>query len=142
MTSIARLDLPLKIAIRPATKDDHNFVFGTWRGSFRASRGRNWRQGSYNIYMSDRMCRILERAQVCIACFPEHPEDMIGWIAAEPPLLHYCFVKSVYQRQKVATRLIEHLDFPKNFGIFCTHWTPNWNAFAKASKVKIVNCEV
>ena len=134
-------DEPLLVNIRKAGPADLAFAFDTWRHSYKHQKPLTWDDKTYNLFMSDRMRRLHKRATILVATFVDYDDDLVGWVCAEPPLLHYVFVKKIYQNQGVARQLIAAAGFPQDAPVFCTHWTFK-NNVVKLPHITFLNCEV
>lgn len=109
---------PLEFATRPMRQGDWNFVAHSWKRSYRTQKA-IWPPDLYSTEMQKRLDKLSNRAQFLVAVDVEDPDQIFGWACAEPPLLHFVFVKKAFRRQKIATTLIKQLGGP----VLCTHWT-------------------
>jgi len=113
----------LDVATRRLVPDDMNFILNSWKKSFRGSRG-EWKNRQYFAEANRRIMRIMNRLpKIRIACDPLDPKHIFGWIVAEPPVLHYIYVKNVFRRAGVAQTLLATVDLSTAAKIHCTHWT-------------------
>lgn len=104
-------DLPL--ALRPMESGDRSFVIDSWLRSYRESAFA--RRIPHDVYYSrfghsGLVEEIVDRAgQVVVACLPEKPTFLYGWIACSQPgaapLLHYLYVKQDFRPAGIAARL-------------------------------------
>ena len=133
---------PLVVEIRDATEADQPFIFDSWRHVYRFRKPRRWDDYTYQDFMTDRMNRLFKRAVTKVAHFPDHPDDLVGWACAEPPLLHYIFVKKVYQGQGVARLLLAHVGIIGHQNVYCTHWAPRQNQVKLEDYITFLNREV
>lgn len=119
-------DLPL--FFRPYDPDtDLHFVYRSWVNSYRDS---EWagclpQHLSYPVY-SAAITQLLKRGmRITMAVNPDDRDQILGFIAFEPGLLHYVFVKSIFRRQGVATSLMACANFDRSagpvLGTFRTH---------------------
>lgn len=75
-----------------------------------------------------RLERLLERCPPTIACEPEHPDQVFGWICGEvhpdgARVLHFVYVRNTWRQQGIARYLLE-LQFASRAGehdLLCTH---------------------
>lgn len=103
--------------IREANGDDIPFIYSTWAKSYKddSSIGRSCRNSIFFrsfIYVID---MILKRdgISVAVACNPEAPYIIYGYMVAEPNILYYSFTKLAFLRFGIAKSLYEYLGSPK-----------------------------
>ena len=100
----------LPITIRDADPADVSFIFSSWLKSFRKG---ELCQGVDNaIYYSEHhkvIERILRRSTVKIACNPQDPSQIMGYLVYEKLdgiwVFHYCYVKHTFRNLGVAREL-------------------------------------
>lgn len=98
--------------IETARPDDREFIRDSWRKSYRESpRTCRWPTEAYAVWISAEMDRLLQRSEVRVARPGDWPEGIVGWVAAEQQpeafVVHYAFVKPLFRRHGVLTRLVE-----------------------------------
>jgi GNAT superfamily N-acetyltransferase len=103
----------LTLRIRPAKPEDHAFIIDSWRRSFEnapAVRGadREW----YRIEMTRTIRRLLDTAECRVACDPEDPDTIAGFVAFHGPELHYAYTKQDFRGMGIARQLLDghHID--------------------------------
>jgi hypothetical protein len=63
--------------------------------------------------------------KVVMAVNPSDPDQIIGWIAFEPGLLHFVFVKDILRRSGVAKQLMASANFDPSQPVLHTFRTPD-----------------
>jgi hypothetical protein len=53
--------------------------------------------------------KLLHRGKTLVACTPEDPDTIIGWVCYEGPVLHYAWVKEPYRYSGMLTTILENL---------------------------------
>lgn len=118
--------------IRPAEAGDVAFLFATWKQSF--WRDSPWakrlRWGIFAPNHDKVIRKILARAQVFVACEPEHQDEIAGYFVFELaplPCAHFAYVKPAFRRDGVFTQLIAASGLPPDLaGVHVTHGTKAW----------------
>ena len=103
--------MTLPVAIRPADSGDVGLIYSSWLKSYWDARPPALRGVPREVFFSDHghhgvITRLLPRSSVLVACEPEDPSEIYGWLCASPRALHYVYVKELWRRKHVATRLI------------------------------------
>ena len=116
------------ITIRQATEADIPFVFNSWLKSYRTSQFASPIDNT--IFFSEHhkvIERILRYYDVRIACSPEDPDQIHGFICAGYTdgifTLHYIYVKHPFRRLGVAKELYDNFPKPENAASLYTHQT-------------------
>jgi GNAT superfamily N-acetyltransferase len=98
--------------IRPALPDELNLLYATWSNSFRgdSSVGKSCTTTIFFAEYFKVIDHILEKptTKVIVACFPDTPNVVLGYMVYEPGTLHYCFTKEIYRNAGIAKSLFEH----------------------------------
>jgi hypothetical protein len=119
----------LPVAIRAYEPEpDGPFVYKSWIESYRNSKRAGVVPG-HVFYALHKIAinQLLSRGMhIAMAVNPDDRDQVLGFIAWESPgpILHYCFTKSIFRRQGVASLLTAYANFAPEGPIFCTHWTP------------------
>ncbi len=111
--------------LRDACGDDLSFIYSTWLESYRYDSffGKSHRNGVFFPDYQLVLDKLLEESRVVVACVPDSPETILGYIVFEPNLLHYIFVKGAFRRFGIATSLLDYA-FPNLERSVCfTHKT-------------------
>lgn len=118
----------LTSTVRDYEKDrDEGLVYHSWSNSYREAVQHRW--GDIPLYSYYKRMRasidaLLARgAEVKIACDPDDQNLIMGWACAEPPALHYVYVKEVYRRQGIGASLVRACGLSSSQVIPCSHWT-------------------
>lgn len=126
----------IPLAYRPyAPTSDLPWVFASWLGSAR------WNDVvPAHLQTSIRKAavhQLLKRGmQIVLAVNPDDPDQFIGFIAFEPGLLHYVFVKDLFRRQGVASSLMAYADFDRSDTVVHTFYTPAARHLARVMRCK------
>lgn len=109
--------------IREPFKDDISFIYATWLNSlYTDSWMRSIRKSVYFDNYKKVLDRILLRAKITIACKPDDPTVIFGYLISEPGIVHYSFVKDAFRKLGVAKSLYKHV-FPNGEKPEITHKT-------------------
>lgn len=119
----------LTAAVRDfARETDENFVYDSWGNSYRDACIAAWGPMDKAVYykrLGRRIAALLIRgAELKLAVDPADPLLFLGWICAEPPLLHYVYVKRAYRGQGIALSLLAACGLASERTLLCTSWTP------------------
>jgi GNAT superfamily N-acetyltransferase len=114
--------------IREAETKDVPFIFNSWLKSYRNS---NFARPLENtIYFSEHhkvIERVLQHHGVIIACNPEDPSQIYGFLCAGYVdgilVLHYAYVKQPFRKLGIAKALLNCLEQPDDSAILYTHQT-------------------
>mgnify|MGYP002135715089 CR=1 FL=1 len=122
------------MCLREATESDHSFVYNSWLKSFR--QGSPWaRLVPPQIFYANHkqvIALILKAAKVLIACNPEDPEQIYGYVVYTPhrgTVIHYVYVKQPYRQLGFAKKLIAEAKQEQHINILpltATHITVIW----------------
>jgi hypothetical protein len=102
---------PFPVSIRPAEATDLGFIVGGWLESYHAGNApmRAVRFGRYKPPMRRLIHDILGRSTVLVACDPEAPDHLEGFVvgamAGSVPVLHYVYVKQTRRKYGLAQML-------------------------------------
>ena len=119
------------IAFRPYNPtSDLPWVFASWLGSARwndvvpAHLQTSIRKASVH--------QLLKRGmKIVLAVNPDDHDQFLGFIAYEPGLLHYVFVKDLFRRSGVASSLLAYANFDRQGTILHTFYTRSAKYLAK-----------
>lgn len=114
--------------IRPAEPGDLSFVVKTWLQSYAPHAKQahalkmpylstqNRQLGAilsdaYYQHTSPLVQELVDRCPILVACMPEEPDVIVGWVCGElhstgPSVLHYTYTKGVYRKHGVAKSLV------------------------------------
>ena len=120
-------DIP--IHLRPATPDDHAFIYSSWLKSYKTSGDwpRLTRGEDYFPTWQVVVTRLLDSATTLVAVDPEEHASIFGWIcydqpASAPPRLHFAYVLKDWRHRHVFRRLMDAAGLVRD-GVVATHWT-------------------
>lgn len=108
----------IPIQIIQGAEDHRGHIIGSWLHSYLESSRlcARIRRGTYFAEQEPRIHRLIDRSIVLVASNPADPWHAYGFVVAEPPgLLHYVYVKPMYRRQKVASRLLKAVGLTEGF---------------------------
>lgn len=116
------------IALRPFEPADFNFIISSWLRSYRNSPFAKGLSNEKYYNQQPAVCmQLMNASTVLIACSPDEPKHILGYIVAqrapngaEGVWVHYCYVKELYRRMGVATELRDGLGMPGPTSV--THW--------------------
>ena len=97
-----------KIAIRDIEPTDSSFLFSTWKNSLYYTKPyRHIPRDIYNYSYDAVITKILNRpnVEVKVACLDANTDIILGYIAYEPKILHWIYVKEDWRRLGIAKRL-------------------------------------
>ena len=117
----------LPAAVRDFTENDRAFVYDSWLNSYCDAGVALWGCNRSTFFSRERrrIDSLLSRgAELKVATVIGEGSIILGWMCAEPPVLHYCYVKEAYRRQGVALQLLNAVGLSAVHLIPCTHWTP------------------
>jgi GNAT superfamily N-acetyltransferase len=118
----------MQIAFRPYNPaTDLQFLFKAWISSYEKSpwAGTLPQHLSYSVHKATINQLIARGISVTMAVNPEDPDQILGFVAAEPGLLHYIFVKDLFRRQGVASKLMASANFDRSQPLLHTFRTPD-----------------
>lgn len=121
--------------IRNFNKDDTAFVFQSWLKDYRRNSqfAKRIRSSDFFQYHHKILERIFERetSQTLIACDPETPKVIWGYITIEKvpglDLIHYIYVKDSFRGYGIGGKLLKESGFSPNKIIYTheTYWLKN-----------------
>jgi hypothetical protein len=106
----------------PAT--DLQFLFSAWIGSYRDSPWAGCLPShlGYSVWKATINQLIARGMQITMAANPDDPDQLLGFIAYEPGLLHYVFCKDIFRRSGVASFLMADAKLDRQ-NLLCTFRT-------------------
>lgn len=121
------------LGLRPWGDSDRGLIFGYWLRSF--ARSEFAKSMVEPIYMASQhrlIERVLERGS-CLILHPEgDPATGLGWIAYEPGVLHFVYVKGRLRRHGLGRILLDAAGMLGPEGITYTHRTHLGEVLVKA----------
>jgi len=131
MTSDSEEKDELPIVIRPMQPGDVPLVLNSWLKSYRDCPA-SWGTSNDAYFRTQKavISKLMTRCNVAIASDPQDDDQIFGWLAWEDSkddiVVHYIYVKSLFQRMGVARRLWEHAE-PGERDVVATHVGPSSN---------------
>ena len=97
-------------AIRQALGNDLAFIYSTWLNSYRADS--HYRKTCTKFIFFKEYPRVVDlilgRATTIVACLPDQPNVIIGYLVHEPGVCHYAFTKESFRKLGVMSTLWNH----------------------------------
>ena len=113
-------------------KSEESFVYASWIRSsaafvptkvYRPNGGpltTKWMHGrTWTDILGKRVERLMAKVDVA-----ELEGSLIGFICAEPPVLHYVYVEPKFRRHGTATEMLRRVGMSRHTPCQITHWTP------------------
>lgn len=117
------MGIPLDVLtanIRDYRASDFNCIVSQWIKSHRDC-------GTTKIHDGELRRRITsllqDQSRFRVSCDPEDDDQILGWVCADAPVLHYLYVKQPFRRQGIARQLLAAANLASITEILCTHWT-------------------
>lgn len=120
--------MTLPFIFREMVDGDEPFIFNSFLKSFKANSTAYYTDNQiYYKNQSELINYLLDNCHTLIACFPEDPEMIMGYIIYEHIIktlvIHYIYVKNSLRLQKIASNMIQPLLDPDNTVVVATHCT-------------------
>lgn len=130
------------IILRASEGDDESFIYSSWlKAHFDI--GANVKaidRKTFETHHRTIIQELLRRGNVLIACDPEVPTLIYGWIAYElighQLCVHYCYVRGSQRRFGIGRRLYlaaRALGHDEDLPVLISHYSPNWNHIDKSA---------
>lgn len=101
------------LSIRPMVEHDTNFIYNSWLKSAQADH--DLPNSKFFDSYRDHIKEILKRSKVIVACDPEDPTFLHGYMVCQQVegvfILHWVYVKAPFRKMGVASDLIRS-EFP------------------------------
>lgn len=117
-----------KVRFRPAGQEDVNFIFNSWLKSYRNSYAT--KNITSTFYFSEHhkvIERVLAAAKTIIACNPEDPSQVYGYVVADTVdgifVVHYLYVKHSFRGLGLGKLLFNAFDHDPTAASLYTHHT-------------------
>lgn len=130
--------MDLGVVLRECTDDDLNYVKSSYLLHFRDSFPTKYIPK--RLYMSEQsriLNAILERSNVLIACFPESPDEIAGWVISENRdgsfVLHYLYVRVAYRGMGVERQLLNAAAADAKMIVY-SHMNDEYKSMRKAAQ--------
>ncbi len=116
--------------IRKALPEDISFIYSSWLKSFRYGSTANKliRTNVFFTNYREVLDSILAKSLTLVACLPDSPEVILGYMVYEEDILHYCFIKHSFRRLGIASSLLEQTGL-KDSEVQVTHMTNELSGF-------------
>lgn len=100
--------MTMPFRLRPMRPSDRALVAHSWRASYEgapAVRGAD--RDHYRAEMIKTVDRLLDKAQVRVACDPEDEDTIVGWVAFTGREFHWAYVKDAFRNECKVPDLLE-----------------------------------
>lgn len=98
-------------SIRLVQSSDIAFIYSTWLNAtkYDSDIGKNIRKSVFFEHYRLVIDHILskETTNVLVACKPDEPSVIFGYLVSEPETIHFCFVKESFRNLGIARSLYE-----------------------------------
>ncbi len=114
-----------QIMLRELEKDDESFIYSSWLRSYRSSPISTHMIN--DIYFDNHkkiIEELLSKANVIIACNPEDPSQIYGFICYEDTTVHYLYVKYPFRKMGLGRYLFDSVCSDATLTII-THYNSN-----------------
>lgn len=125
-------------AIRDMGEADISFIFSSLLRSYEEVAVEKLRI-SVSVYYRghhDLLMRVLERGQCLMACDPEDPDQIYGYVLyasddhGQPPCLHYLYVKGSFRRAGIGSALLRASGLLEEIGpVAYSHEKPDFSKY-------------
>ena len=98
----------MNILIRDIHEDDLAFIFSTWLLGLRYG-NEAYKEIDKDVYFSNYkkvIDQLLKCSQVRVACLPDDPSVVLGYVVYESTRLHWVFVKKAFRKLSIASQLL------------------------------------
>lgn len=105
------MTLPFDVVLERANRGDAKLVYSSWIKSYRHSEAAHkLPNGVYEPFQRDVIHRLLAAPGTCVyvARPTDWPDGVLGWVCAEPGVMHYAYVKSPYRRLGLGRTLLAY----------------------------------
>jgi len=104
----------IQFILRNLTEPDEKFIYNSFLQTLKESYPFIYIPKSlYYNSQSEIIKFLLESQQVLIACYPEDPEEIIGYVIynylSDTFILHYIYIKKMYRNKDYASNIINQI---------------------------------
>lgn len=131
------------ILIRPYDSTDKEFIYATWLNNYKQCSHvtRRIRNQVFYVRHQEIIERLLARATTQIACLPDTPDAILGYMVSEhanEPTIHFCLVKSEAKGLGIARDLLSFTGFDFTKPIYFTHWTDPMDSIVNRKDIELI----
>jgi len=137
----------LVIVLRPMQDEDTDLIYSSWIRAFCANKSVHPSERSW-LFAAQRALvdKLLQRADVIVACQPDIDDQVYGYIVHGPGrVLHWVYVKDIFRRAHVGTRLMlsafgdfnEHIHYTHRTAS-TTHYRKRWNLYSNTRALETI----
>lgn len=115
----------LEVTMRAVKRTDIPFIYDAWLESYKrtVAPSGDGRAARYYKEQRLRLDMLRDRGVWMVATDPHDADYLMGFVCAEPPLIHYLYVKPAFRRQGIARSLIAAAGLAAQPTLLATHWT-------------------
>lgn len=134
----------IQYVLREHTAEDMPFIFNSWLKSYKANSACKLVPDVLYFKSHTKIINfLLSKSIVLIACFPEDPTEIIGYvvyqIVSDIVVIHWIYVKDKHRYKYNATDIIKQICKPEDKLIICTYIVNDFNKFKhKLNNIKVV----
>ena len=117
--------MPPEFVLRDRTPEDTSFLYASYLKSFH--RGHPVKFIPNSLYFqpqTELLDFLLDSAHVLLACFPEAPEEIVGWVLyqhlPEALVVHYVYVKAMHRGNRIGKLMLDSILNGKSL-VIATH---------------------
>ena len=115
----------LPFVLRDKTENDEALIYNSYLLSYKNNTDNRYVPNIiYYKHQAKILDYLLQNANTLVACFPEDPEEIMGWIIYENLtdnfMVHYIYIRGLHEGKGLATDIIKSLN-PNNKQLIQTH---------------------
>ena len=112
--------MTVDVVIRPMRPADESFIRATWLRGYRdtAKGSGEWYYAAQGALIGE----LLRRHPARVAHYPGDLDQVLGYLVADGPVVHWLYVKGPFRRLGIGRTLLEH-EAPGATSRPTTHWT-------------------
>ena len=99
------------ITARPAEASDLNFIYATMLNSLYYGcpfySAIDKKSFFYHYQQVIKQMLLKRSISLIVACLDDEPDIILGWVAHEPTIVHFVYVKNAWRKQGIATQLLK-----------------------------------
>lgn len=121
----------MKYIIRSKTEEDESFLYNSYLKSYHNNYPIKLVPSAiYYKEQAKELKRLFDTATINLAVFPEDANEIIGYViyeySSEALVLHYIYIKGMFRKKYIATKIIKELLGDIKL-IICTHMFDSFN---------------
>ena len=129
--------------LREHTESDRNFILNSFLQSFREHSNHSYIPKSiYYKNQAEIIEFLLSTANCLVVCFPEAPEEIMGYIIYEQVVgnlvVHFAYIKTTYRTHHIMNEIIDSIIPSSTSNIIATHIPYYFRYLKEKSKYSMV----